>query len=390
MSIEAALGVAGWPKALLAPEKQATLLTDAAAFEEAVLAGSHIDDIVVLRGGLGMLGQEDVLPSEILAAAQQQPTVRDFLDALGEEPLRELRGRVYCVQTEECDEFELKATADGAELDSLLDKRRELAAEHAQAEVYLGELRRRAKYRHEADGRWAKTVLRRDVKDWIGLQRTDALPYWDRYDEGVFVGARFGGSPLHVDQVQWSNVGKNFAGAKLLAIWPYGEPSRELFDEHNYRLFAPPVSRAEGCALERCAKVALLQAGDVVLFSGGNAHMALSVSAELSVTAYESFINLHPRNLRAFLDSGSKQQYRQCRTRRSMLEDIKQEVADAACDLLDDIDDGKIDDRLICDRAAAACETLRADEFLRAKIRPSQPSHKRPRPPPPREARSGA
>jgi hypothetical protein len=73
-----------------------------------------------------------------------------------------------------------------------------------------------------------------------------------------------------------------------------------------------------------------------------------------------------------------------------MLEDIKQEVADAACDLLDDIDDGKIDDRLICDRAAAACETLRADEFLRAKIRPSQPSHKRPRPPPPREARSGA
>ena len=94
-------GSADFYKSVGGPIGNITLLTDAAAFEEAVLAGSHIDDIVVLRGWLGMLGQEDVLPSEILAAAQQQPTVRDFLDALGEEPLRELRGRVYCVQTEE-------------------------------------------------------------------------------------------------------------------------------------------------------------------------------------------------------------------------------------------------------------------------------------------------
>ena len=90
--------------------------------------------------------------------------------------------------------------------------------------------------------------------------------------------------------------------------------------------------------------------------------------------------------------TATEQQYRQCRTRRSMLEDIKLEISDAACDLLDDIDDGKIEDRLICDHAAAACETLRTDEFLRAKIRPS---HKRARPPPPsspprQEAGSGA
>ena len=45
--------------------------------------------------------------------------------------------------------------------------------------------------------------------------------------------------------------------------------------------------------------MALLGPGDVVLFSGGNAHMALSVSDALSVTAYESFVNLHPRNLGA-------------------------------------------------------------------------------------------
>ena len=51
----------------------------------------------------------------------------------------------------------------------------------------------------------------------------------------------------------------------------------------------------------------MLGPGDAVLFSGGNAHMALSVSAGLSITAYESFVNLHPRNLSAFLDSGTPQ-----------------------------------------------------------------------------------
>ena len=57
------------------------------------------------------------------------------------------------------------------------------------------------------------------------------------------MGGRFGGSPLHVDQVSWSNVGKSFAGSKLLAVWPAGEASREMFDEHNYRLFVPPAMK---------------------------------------------------------------------------------------------------------------------------------------------------
>jgi hypothetical protein len=38
------------------------------------------------------------------------------------------------------------------------------------------------------------------------------MPYWDVWDEGVFVGGAFSGSPLHVDQVSWSNIGKNFIG----------------------------------------------------------------------------------------------------------------------------------------------------------------------------------
>ena len=52
-----------------------------------------------------------------------------------------------------------------------------------------------------------------------------------------------------------------------------------MFDKHNYRLFAPPLGPSETAALESAHKVALLRAGDIVIFSGGNAHMALSVRA---------------------------------------------------------------------------------------------------------------
>ena len=50
----------------------------------------------------------------------------------------------------------------------------------------------------------------------------ELMPYWDRYDEGVFIGALHSGSVLHVDQVGWSNIGKNWKGYKVLALWKYG------------------------------------------------------------------------------------------------------------------------------------------------------------------------
>ncbi len=247
LSLEQALEVAGWPKALLGAEKQPTVLDDVKAFERAVLVGAHIDELIVLRHGVALLGHDRAVPAEILEAATREKSTRAFLDSLAEPTLAAIRGRVYCVQTSERDEFELKARRDGEPLDTLLDKRRELAAEHPRADVYLGELRRAVKYRHEVDGRSAKTLLSRDVKDALGkrttdgLPRADALPYWDRFDEGVFVGGRFGGSPMHVDQVSWSNVGKNFCGAKLLAIWRYGERARRHFwpsrrtSQHRHR-----------------------------------------------------------------------------------------------------------------------------------------------------------
>lgn len=331
LTLEQALEIAGWPASLAAPAKQPVVVRDLDAFEEALLFGSHIDRIVVLHDGVARLGHAEALPEDVRRAARGESSVTAFLEALGDdEQLKQLRGRVYCTPRDSRDEVELREDGDGAALDTLDQKRAELR-ERAKAGdgVYLAELRRAAKYRHPQDRRWAKTVLESDVCDWLGRKRAQAMPYWDRYDEGVFVGARFGGSPMHVDQCIWSNVGKNFAGYKLVAIWPYGERSRDNFDEHAYSLFVPPISEKEAACLERAAQVALLGPGDVVVFSGGNAHMALSVSQGLSITAYESFINLNTRNLSAFLDSGTPDHYRQCRTRQPMLDDIKNDVADA-------------------------------------------------------------
>ena len=243
----------------------------------------------------------------------------------------------------------------------------------------MGELRRATKYRHPCDERWTRTLLRRGVCDFVGKRRAMAMPYWDRYDEGVFVGATFGGSPLHVDQILWSNAGKNLLGHKLLAIWPYGEASRSTFDEHHYRLFLPPLRPSEAQALEACCSVALLGPGDVVVFHGGNAHMALSVSSGLSVTAYESFVNLHEGNLSAFLHSGTSAQYRQCRTRQPMLDDIKTDVALSLNDLVEDVEDGALAHDAELERhAPAAVEALRRDELIARKVPPLRPP-RRPR-----------
>jgi len=199
----------------------------------------------------------------------------------------------------------------------------------------------------------------------LGRDRGEAMPYWDRYDEGVFVGGRFGGSPMHVDQLIWSNVGKNFGGHKLLAIWPYGERGRDTFDEHVYSLFSPPLSEAERAALLGARSVALVCPGDVFVFSGGNAHMALSISKSLSLTSYESFLNFDTENLRAFLHSGTREHYRQCRTRQSTLDDMKAEVADSLRFLDDDLRSGAVTDPEVVAAAPAAFSELRRDDLIR-------------------------
>ena len=202
--MRAALAVAGWPASLADDlSKRPKVLPNAKALVDAVLFSSHVDEIFVLPNGVQLLGHDDVLPAHFTRALQGASSVRDFLGAIDEETLSSLRGRVYCYASDTLagDERELK-THDGTPLDSLLDKRRALPLAHPEGNIYLAELRRREKYRHPLDHRWVKTLLARDVKDFVGRDRGNAMPYWDRYDEGIFVGARFGGSPMHVDQAR--------------------------------------------------------------------------------------------------------------------------------------------------------------------------------------------
>jgi len=366
-ALKAALEVAGWPSSLVCASKRPTILPDLAALVETLLYRSHVDEVFVLPNGVDLLGHADALPEELVRAARA-PSVRTFLAELSEETMQTWRGRVYCSSADMRDERELKEH-DGRPLDRLLDKARVLPAAHPEGGVYIGEIRKAEKYRHALDNRWVKTVLRRDVKDYLGRERSEGMPYWDRFDEGVFCGGRFGGSPLHVDQVSWSNVGKSFCGSKLLAIWPQGEASRTMFDEHNYQLFVPPLAESEARALEGACRVALLQPRDVVIFSGGNAHMALSISSELSLTAYESFIGLDPANLRLFLQSGTAAQYRQCRARAAMMEDIKLEVAENIADLIADIDGGHVEDPDLKRHLPAALAVLQSDEYMARQLK---------------------
>ncbi|CAD7931492.1 unnamed protein product [Amoebophrya sp. A25] len=94
--------------------------------------------------------------------------------------------------------------------------------------LYMTELRHNAERPHPLQEKEkVKTVLRRDMRDVCAEYGEYAL-YWDRYDEGVFLGAHRSGKALHIDQILWQNIGKNWTGYKLLAAWPVQETSKLL------------------------------------------------------------------------------------------------------------------------------------------------------------------
>lgn len=110
LSLEAALEMAGWPRSLLAPEKQPRVVADSAAFRHELLVGCQVDELVVFKGGLAALGLEGTLPSALSRTAAAEPSVRRFLAALDASTAQDWRGRVYCTKSAQRDEWELKET----------------------------------------------------------------------------------------------------------------------------------------------------------------------------------------------------------------------------------------------------------------------------------------
>ena len=211
---DAMLRSSGWPMDLLLdPAKQPRAVGSAEEFVHELFFGDHLDQIIVLKNGVELLQQADAVPQAILTAAASQATVRGFLGALGDDMLTSHNGRVY--YADETGRFLDQLRKDPEtelELKNLHEKFSAVNKEKAagDASMYIAELRRTEKFRHPSDNHWAKTALTADVKDYVGVERADLMPYWDRYDEGVFVGAAGAGSAMHVDQVGWSNIGKNY------------------------------------------------------------------------------------------------------------------------------------------------------------------------------------
>ena len=74
---------------------------------------------------------------------------------------------------------------------------------------------------------------------------------------------------MHVDRSLWSDVGRNFSGYKLLAVWPLGKVGAEAMAKFEQELFQPPLDQDRLLTLSKAAKITLLRPGDAYLFSGG-------------------------------------------------------------------------------------------------------------------------
>lgn len=130
------------------------------------------------------------------------------------------------------------------------------------------------------------------------------LPMWDRGHE--FVGAEGAGSCMHSDQAWWSNVGKNFLGDKLVALWK-PEEAEAAMTACKGELFRAPLTETQLRILGTASCVALLRPGDVFCFSGGVPHITMVVGDALNFTGYESFLNWHPDNHRLLLSGFARE-----------------------------------------------------------------------------------
>jgi hypothetical protein len=195
-----------------------------------------------------------------------------------------------------------------------------------------------------------------------------AMPFWDDFSEGFFVGAGCSSYDLHIDCIPSSNVGSVYAGHKLLATWGFLADSKAVMKKHGREHFAKPLTASQVSALEGAQCIGLAPPGSVYMFSGAVAHTVCNVgfglpgpsappAPSLVVGSYEAFVNLHPRHLQAFVDT-----VRAARDEEeSDTEDLdlfERDIVDGALDMHSLLQKGELRER---DAASAALEYLRAN-----------------------------
>mmetsp|Transcript_7256 Transcript_7256/g.13416 ORF Transcript_7256/g.13416 Transcript_7256/m.13416 type:complete len:431 (-) Transcript_7256:44-1336(-) len=320
-----------WP---ISDLQQPEVVHSAEAFIESMLFQPHLDRIVVLRNGIELLDQHVGVPEAVENAVRGALTMRSFLENLGPDLQRRFRGRLWHYGTKG-KEKEIKRN-DGSkkkrafsETVKELMRRQEDGDIPVDAPLYISELRWHEKVRHpSAPDELVKTATRRDVYDSTPLARR--MPLWERSEGGIFVGERGAGSGMHVDQCLWSNVGRNWCGFKLFALWGWEERHSILDEAGKGTLFHMPLSEREKGFLRRAKKIALIRPGDIWVFSGGQPHTALIVGDGISISAYESFVSAHPAAVGLLVRSNTKDSHwKPCWMDDDDLDELYEDVVDS-------------------------------------------------------------
>ena len=326
-----------WP---FMEEKPARVLEDVNDFINVLMYGNHMNTITVLSGGIKKLGQQDGLPEGLARGLRKSQRVRDLLDNCSNSFLETTKGRVW-QYNEAGRESEIKS-AD--KLENLIEIREALLSEEEAGKysrsvpLYISEVRNSKKKTHPITGEMVKTATQIDVRDVVS--QATLVPFWERGEGGIFIGERGAGSGLHVDQCLWSNVGKQWHGYKLVALWPWEERINILEDAKRGSIFHFPLSQENIDHLSRAAVVALIKPGDVFIFSGAIPHMAMCIGDEINVTAYESFVPLNVEAVTTLSLTNSKDHFKRCWMDDDDLDEIFEDVVDA---IAGNIDDDRID-----------------------------------------------
>mmetsp|Transcript_101 Transcript_101/g.274 ORF Transcript_101/g.274 Transcript_101/m.274 type:complete len:417 (+) Transcript_101:104-1354(+) len=310
-------------------------------FLQIALFEPHVDRVVVLPDGVRLLQQEGAIPTALQAAVSKSSTIRGLLGRLGPDIMEGCKARLwhYGKPGAECEirtgNKEGKANTLREVVDVLI-KKEEAGSIPENAPLYISELRWCKKVPHPlVPGEKVKTATSCDVYDYTALARK--MPFWERSEGGIFVGERGTGSGLHVDQCLWSNVGRNWCGHKLFAIWPWEERLSILDDVGKGAVFNTPVSERAAEYLSRAKVIALVRPGDVWVFSGGQPHMALCVGNGLNITAYESMVPAHPEAVTTLVRTNTADaHWKKCWMDDEDLDELYEDVVDALQNALED------------------------------------------------------
>mmetsp|Transcript_37267 Transcript_37267/g.65023 ORF Transcript_37267/g.65023 Transcript_37267/m.65023 type:complete len:451 (-) Transcript_37267:319-1671(-) len=293
-----------WP---ISDAQKPKILSSVDEFFQTMLFEPQLDRLAVLPDGINLLKQQDGIPQVLRESVAASTNLRSCLQRLTTHATNKFRGRVWHYGTKG-KEVEVKSKAKTRCLDekvAALWKQQEDGAVPHDAPLYLSELRWEEKVPHPiAHDEIVKTATNIDIYDCTPLSRK--MPLWERSEGGIFVGERCAGSGLHIDQGLWSDVGRNWCGYKLFAIWPFSERFSVIEEAGKGRMFHLPLIPEDEQLLKRAKSIALLKPGDVFLFSGAQPHTALCVGDGLNVCAFESFVPAHPDAVRTLVRSNIK------------------------------------------------------------------------------------